>query len=277
MPVLIVSEKTPRRLLQELRDAPILPRDHDAVLERIGDVIERERHRGAPLAVERDDRGEIDVGERVTRDHEERVVEGVTDLPHRTARAERRFFDAVPEAHADRPAVAEAVLDLRREVLQRDERVVDAVPLYQVEDVSQTWLVDDRDHRLGPIDRQGPQAAPLAAGHDHGLHRLKSRRGLARGSAGAAESEDALEIVARVHAERDVRLRASDAGHLRDPASDDVGQLLVLSRAHHRDEVDVAGHRIHLGHAGDRGEILTELRKRSALRGDEDDRRDHGG
>ena len=169
------EDLAPRRLLEELRDAPVLAGDHDAVLERIRDVVERERDGGLALAMERDDLREIDVRQRVARDHDEGVVEGVTDLTDGSAGAERRFLDAVLQAHADRAAIAEAVLDLRREVLQGHERVVDPVALEQIEDMPEAWLIDDRDHRLGPIDRQGAQAAPLAAGHDHGLHQSEFR------------------------------------------------------------------------------------------------------
>ena len=136
-------------------------------------MIQRERDRGLALAMEGDDLREIDVRQRVAGDHDEGVVESVADLTDGSAGAERRFLDAVLQAHADRAAIAEAVLDLRREVLQGHERVADPVALEEVEDVSEAWLIDDRDHRLGPIDRQGAQAAPLAAGHDHGLHQIE--------------------------------------------------------------------------------------------------------
>jgi hypothetical protein len=139
-------------------------------------VIERERDGGFALAMERDDLRQVDVGQGIARDDDEGVIERVADLADGAASTERRLLDAVFEPHPDRAAVTKAVLDLRREVLQRDERVVDAVALEEIEDVAKARLIDDRDHRLGPIDRQGAQAAPLAAGHDHGLHYGESRR-----------------------------------------------------------------------------------------------------
>ena len=102
----------PRWLLEELRDAPVLAGDHDAVLERIRDVVERERDGGLALAMEGDDLREVDVRQGVAGDHDEGVIEGVADLTDGSAGPERRFLDAVLQAHADRAAVAEAVLDL---------------------------------------------------------------------------------------------------------------------------------------------------------------------
>src|SRR6266511_1105567 len=166
------EDLAPRGLLQELGDPAVLAADDHAVLEGIRDVHERQRHGGPPLLVEREHLREIDIGQRITRDDEERIAERIADLTHRSTRAQRRLLDAVAQPHPERPTVAEAVLDLRGEVLQGHEGVVDAVALHEIEDVPEAWLIDDRDYRLGPIDRQGPQAAPLAAGHDHGLHEV---------------------------------------------------------------------------------------------------------
>ena len=125
----VAEDLAPRRLLEKFRDLPIRIRDHDAVLERIGHVDERERDGGTALAVERNDLREVDVRERVARDDEERPFEVLVELPHRAARPKRRLFDAVAQAHADRAAVAVAVLDHRGEVLEGHERILDSVAL----------------------------------------------------------------------------------------------------------------------------------------------------
>src|SRR6266545_7645669 len=91
------------------------------------------------------------------------------------------------------------------------------------------------------------------------------------------DREERFEVMARVHLERDVRVRAHDARDLSDPASDDIGELVVLARADHRDEVHRAGHRVHLGNALDGGQGLAERRDRLALRADQDDGGDHLG
>src|SRR5687767_9216677 len=72
----------------------------------------------------------------------------------------------------------------------------------------------------------------------------------------AIRAENALKIKLRVGAERDVSVRPCDAGHLRDAAGDDVGEILVLAGADHHDEVDLTGDRVDLGHAWDRGEVF---------------------
>src|SRR5229473_3344504 len=58
------------------------------------------------------------------------------------------------------------------------------------------------------------------------------------------DGEEGFEVVTRVHLERYVRVGAQDAGDLTDPLRDDLGELLVLARAHHRDEVHRSGHRV---------------------------------
>lgn len=46
---------------------------------------------------------------------------------------------------------------------------------------------------------------------------------------------------------------------LGDPSCHDVGELVVLARADHRDEVEVSGDRVDLGDALDRGERFAQL------------------
>src|SRR5207244_906759 len=101
--------------------------------------------------MERQDLREVDGGERVAGDNEERAIEIPRELPDRSARAERRLLDAVAKSHTDSAAVAVAVLDDRRHVLERHERILDPVALEEVEDVPETGLVDDGHHRLRTI------------------------------------------------------------------------------------------------------------------------------
>src|SRR5438132_12543776 len=132
------------------------------------------------LAMEREGRREVDVGERVAGDNEERAIEIPRELPDRSARAERRFLDAVAKSHTDSAAIAVAVLDDRCHVLERHERVLDPVALEEVEDVPEARLVDDGHHRLRTIDRQRSKTAPLAARHHDGLHWRESRSAFLR-------------------------------------------------------------------------------------------------
>ena len=210
---------------------------------------ERQGHGRVPLAMEREDLREVDVGEGIAGDHEERTVQVARELPNRSARAKRRFLDAVAKAHADSAAIAVAVLDDRRHVLERHERVLDAVALEEVEDVPEAGLVDDGHHRLRTIDRQRSKTAALAACHHDGLHWRESSSAFFR-----SDREERLEVVARVGLERHVGLGLRDAGDLGDPPRHDVGEFIVLARADHRDEVEITCHRIHLGNAVHRRE-----------------------
>src|SRR2546423_9403487 len=72
------------------------------------------------------------------------------------------------------------------------------------------------------------------------------------------DGEERFEVVARIHLERHVRVGAHDAGHLADAPGHDVGELLVLAGADHRDEVDLAGDRVHLGDPLDGGQRIAE-------------------
>ena len=102
MPVLMVSENTSPHVGFS-RNRSMVPSalgDHDAELERVLDVLQRDRRRRAGVAVRLDERGEVDVGEHVAGDHEERVVELVGGVAHRPGGAERRLLGGV--AHASR-------------------------------------------------------------------------------------------------------------------------------------------------------------------------------
>src|SRR5712691_12256063 len=101
-----------------------------------------------------------------------------------------------------------------------------------------------------------------------------ARRAL-RSTALRADGEQRLQVVPRIHLERDVRVRSGDAGDLREAAGHDVRELLVLARADHRDKIHLAGDRIDLRDAGDRGQHLAELGDGAFLRCDQDDRGDH--
>ena len=64
----------PRRLLEEALDLPVVVRDDDPELERVLHGLEADRHGGFPVAVEGDQRAEVDVAQRVAGDDEESLV-----------------------------------------------------------------------------------------------------------------------------------------------------------------------------------------------------------
>ncbi len=160
----------PRRLLQEALDGAVGLRDHDAELERVLHVLQRDRRGGVGVAVRFDERGEVDVGEHVARDHEERVVELRRRVAHRSGGAERRVFRGVAHGDAEIGAVAEVVADLVGEERDRDDDVVEAVQLEQVDDVLHHRLVDEGHHRLRLIAGERTQTRALATGQDHCFH-----------------------------------------------------------------------------------------------------------
>ena len=118
---------------------------------------------------------QVEVAERVARDHEERLVELVGGQAHGARRAERRFLDRVGDVDAERVAAAEVAADRLRQERDRDDHVVEAVRAQQLEDVLHARLADDRDHRLRLVRGQRAQARPLSPGHDDGLHVFTSR------------------------------------------------------------------------------------------------------
>ena len=119
---------------------------HDPVLARIGDARRRQGGEGATLAVGRDQRGQVDVGQRVARYDEERfVAEQVGAVAHAAGRPEQLLLVAVGHA------VAEVVADRIREVMQVGDDLLDAAALEQVDDVRHDRPIEHRHHRLGDL------------------------------------------------------------------------------------------------------------------------------
>ena len=172
MPVLIVSENTwPQVGFSRNRSiVPVVAGDHDAEVDRVVHPLQRDRRERAAVAVRLDDGGEVDVGDDVARDHEERLVELVHRVAHRTRGAERRVLGRVPHPHAELGAVAEVVADLVGEERDRHHDVVEAVLREEPHDVPHHRHVRDREHRLGLVARERAQTGAFAAGQDDRLH-----------------------------------------------------------------------------------------------------------
>ena len=64
---------------------------------------------------------------------------------------------------------------------------------------------------------------------------------------------------------------------LAEPVGDDVGELLVPADPDHRDQVDLAGHRVDLADAVELGRRLGDLGDAVDVGLDEDDGGDHAG
>src|SRR4051794_34691243 len=173
------EDLAPRRLLEEALDAPVLVGDDDPELERVLDRLQADRHRRALFLVELDDLPEVDVAERVARDHEERLLEHVAREAHRAGGAERAFLDGVGDIEPERLAVAEVRADRLRQEGDRDDDLLEAVLAQQLEDVLHAGLPDNRHHRLRLVGRERPKACALTARHDDSLHQRSSLRALA--------------------------------------------------------------------------------------------------
>ena len=181
MPVLIVSEKTwpqdgfsRKRSTRPSSSVTTIPNSSGFV-----DRLEPDRHIGALLPVRGDQRGQVDVAERVPGDDDEGLGERVAREPHGAGGAQRLLLDRVLDRQSHRLAGAEVAANRLRHEGERDDDVLEPVRLQQLEDVLHARLADDRHHRLRLVRRERPQARALAACHDDGFHgRPTSRRAL---------------------------------------------------------------------------------------------------
>ena len=94
------EDLAPARLLQEALDAPLLVHDDHAELQRVLHALERDGDHGLALFVEVDDLGEVEVGEGVAADDQERVVQEVLGQADGPGGAGRRLLHRVVDVHA---------------------------------------------------------------------------------------------------------------------------------------------------------------------------------
>ena len=150
------EDLSPRRLLEEALDAPLVVDDHDAELERVVDRLECDRRERAALAMEPDDLADVEVAERVARDDDERLVEQLLRIAHRSGGSEGLLLDRVLDAYAQGAAVAQVAADHLRHEGERHDHVVDPVLVHELDDVLDARLAADRHHRLGLVGGQRP-------------------------------------------------------------------------------------------------------------------------
>jgi len=98
-----------------------------------------------------DERGEIDIGERVAGDDEKRRIAQKVGCEFDGARGTQwRIFHDVLHRDAEGRAVAEITLDFVGEIMQGGDDLGDAVTAQQIDDVLHHGLVRDGRERLGP-------------------------------------------------------------------------------------------------------------------------------
>ncbi len=161
----------PGRLLQESLDPPFLVRDRDTELQWIRHPGETDGDQSVLAAVKVDQFGEVEVGQRVTGDHQEGVVLervlGVLDTPRS---AQWRLLVGIGQMHAQLFAVTEVVLDQRRQELDCHDGVGEAVPLQQPKHVLHDRPVGDRKQRLRHAGGHRAESSALAPCHYNGFH-----------------------------------------------------------------------------------------------------------
>ena len=184
----IAEHLAPGRLLQEAADPAVRLGDDDAVLERVLHPREQDGEIRIAVAVKGDGRSQVEVGEHVAADDQERTVEEGCRVLHRPHRPVILDGGDVRHLHPERRPVPEVVLDQRGLEMEQRHKVRDPVPAEQVHDVLHHGLVGHGNHGLWDSVGQRPQTGPEPPGHDHGLHlpalllASQVRRGASTGS-----------------------------------------------------------------------------------------------
>ena len=149
-----------------------LVEDHHAVLVDLLDRQQPDRRQRAPLAVERDQRREVGVGEVVAADDDERAAlakPGLHLLEPARAPGQLGLLEVV-QPHAVARAVAERRPHRVGQVEHVDRDVADAERGQPAHDVPADRLARDRHHGLGHFLGQRVEARAHAAGQDHRSH-----------------------------------------------------------------------------------------------------------
>ncbi len=142
---------------------------HHAVLARVGDLFDGQRRDPPRSAVARDERAQVDVGERVAGDDQEGIVaEELAAGAHAAGGTQQLLLVAIGQA------LAEVLADRVGEVVQVGDHLIEAVAVEQVEDVRHHGPVEHRHHRFGDLVRQGAQAGAETRREDHRSHRART-------------------------------------------------------------------------------------------------------
>ena len=159
------------RLLEEALHVAVGVGLDQAVGARVVDRRQHDGRLGLALAVQREHRAQIDLGQHVAVEDDHRLGQRVAGVADGAAGAERHRLDDVAELEAEAVAVAEDLLDAPRLVVQAEDDLVDLGHLpQQIDLVVEKRPVEDRHDRLRRVDRQRPQARALAAGEQDGFH-----------------------------------------------------------------------------------------------------------
>ena len=106
--------------------------------------------------MEPDGCAQVDVGEGIAADDEERFVQVFLGILDAAGGSQRRVLHDVGDLHAEVGAVAEIVADSGAQVLERHHHLGDPVFAQQGQDVLHHRFADHGDQRLGAAAREWP-------------------------------------------------------------------------------------------------------------------------
>ena len=161
-----------RRFLDEALDAAGRVVDDAAEPAGILDRDEVERADSALAAVVVQHGAQVERGQHVAVEDEERAADEALDVLERAGGAERRFFDDVADAQSELGTVAEVRRDRVGEVAGGQDDVIDPGVLEPAQRALQERHVHDGDHGLGRLERQRPKPRALTTNENDCLHEV---------------------------------------------------------------------------------------------------------
>jgi len=139
-----------------------------------GRVLDRGQHDGGlrlTLAMQPDDRAEVDLRQHVAVENHDGFREVVAGIPDGAGGPEWRRLDDVPDLDAQLRPVPEDLLDAAGLIVEAEDDLVDLRHLLQqVELIVEKRPVEDRDNRFWRVDGERPQPRPLPSGEKDRLH-----------------------------------------------------------------------------------------------------------
>ena len=115
--------------------------------------------------------GEVDLGQDVAVEHDDRVLQRISGVPHGAGGAERHRLDDVAQPDTETLALAEHLFDSTRLIVEAEDDLVDFRHLFeQINLVIQKRTIQDRNDGFRRVDRERPQPGALAAGEQNRFH-----------------------------------------------------------------------------------------------------------
>ena len=165
-----------RRLLAEREDTRPLVGFHETEGTRIIDVVQRDRDGGGSLPVERGHLRQIEVGQDVTVEREERRVPQRGERVHDRATGPEGLVLHDPRDGGIAVTRLDEGVERRLQVGGRQDHLVHTVAGEVVEHVVQPGPVNEREQWLRGGLGEGTHPRSLAADQDDGLHRFPFTR-----------------------------------------------------------------------------------------------------